>query len=112
MAGAPCPRATRGLIEHTGLAGDMGRFRTPSLRNVALTPPYMHDGSVLTLETAIAHYALGGRAAGQGARSPLASPLVGGFVISQQESADLIALLESLTDRAFVENTAFHSPFR
>ena len=106
------PEGNQGLIEHTGLAGDMGRFRTPSLRNVALTPPYMHDGSVLTLEAAIAHYAQGGRAAGQGTRSPLASPLVVGFVITQQESADLIAFLESLTDRGFVENTAFHSPFR
>jgi len=107
------PDGNRGLIDHTGVAADMGRFRTPSLRNVALTPPYMHDGTVLTLEAAIEHYAAGGRAARQnGTPSPLTSPLIRGFALDAAETADLIAFLESLTDREFVENEAFGSPFR
>ena len=106
------PEGNQGLIEHTGEAADMGRFRTPSLRNVALTPPYMHDGTILTLEAVIDHYATGGRAARDGSPSPLASPLVRGFDITDAERADLIAFLESLTDRGFVENAALASPFR
>jgi cytochrome c peroxidase len=106
------PEGNQGLIEHTALAADMGRFRTPSLRNVALTPPYMHDGSILTLEEVIAHYAAGGRAALHGAASPLADPLVAGFAISGKETADLVAFLESLSDPVFLANEELHSPFR
>ena len=50
------------MFELTGRARDMGRFKAPSLRNVALTAPYMHDGSIPTLDAAIDHYAAGGRA--------------------------------------------------
>lgn len=106
------PEGNQGMIEHTGLAGDMGRFRTPSLRNVALTPPYMHDGSILTLEEVIAHYAAGGRAALHGVASPLADPLVTGFAVTPQETADLVAFLESLTDPIFLADGELQSPFR
>ena len=54
------PAADRGLIDKTGRPADMGSFRAPTLRNVAVTAPYMHDGSVPTLEAAIAHYATRG----------------------------------------------------
>ena len=47
------PAISPGLIEQPGLAADMGRFRVPSLRNVAMTAPYFHDGSAPTLERAI-----------------------------------------------------------
>ncbi|MEM1313232.1 MAG: MbnH family di-heme enzyme, partial [Pseudomonadota bacterium] len=60
------PPGGLGLYEFTGTPSDMGRFRTPSLRNVALTAPYMHDGSVATLEEAIRHYAAGGRTLPEG----------------------------------------------
>jgi cytochrome c peroxidase len=106
------PEGNQGMIEHTGLARDMGRFRTPSLRNVALTPPYMHDGSILTLEEMIAHYAAGGRAALHGAASPLTDPLVSGFVITPEETADLLAFLDSLTDPVFLADESLQSPFR
>lgn len=109
--GAPAA-GERGLAEHSGLPEDRGRFRTPSLRNVALTAPYMHDGSLDTLEAVLAHYAAGGEAARRGRRSPLTSPLVAGFALSDAEAADLIAFLESLTDRAFVEDPRFTTPFR
>src|ERR1700691_1693958 len=51
----------RGLFEQTGKTGDMGKFQAPSLRNVAVTAPYMHDGSLATLDEVIQHYAAGGR---------------------------------------------------
>lgn len=102
----------RGLMEVTGRPEDMGRFRTPTLRNVAVTAPYMHDGSVPTLEAVIDHYAAGGRAALHGARSPLASERVRGFSLSATERADLLEFLHSLTDPDFLENPAIASPYR
>lgn len=101
------PEDNRGTYEHTGAASDMGRFRAPTLRNIALTGPYMHDGSLMNLEEVIAHYAAGGRARG----NPLKSPLLSGFEISAAETADLLAFLESLTDRGFVTDPRFESPW-
>jgi cytochrome c peroxidase len=49
-----------GIYQHTGRLADAGKFKTPSLRNVALTAPYMHDGSVARLEEVLDHYAAGG----------------------------------------------------
>jgi cytochrome c peroxidase len=106
-----------GLREVTGRAEDEGKFRTPSLRNVALTAPYMHDGSVPTLREVLAHYAAGGRTVstgphrGVGARNPNKSPLVAGFVLSEDEIRDVIAFLESLTDERFVTDPRFSDPF-
>jgi cytochrome c peroxidase len=50
----------RGIYEYTGKTEDIGKFRVPTLRNIALTAPYMHDGSLRTLEEVIDHYAAGG----------------------------------------------------
>lgn len=111
------PPGGEGLHEHTGEPADMGQFRAPSLRNVAVTAPYMHDGSVPTLRAAIAHYAAGGRtipagpAAGIGARNPWKSPFVNGFRITEREVADLIAFLESLTDEGFLTDPAHADPW-
>lgn len=55
------PAPNTGLLEHTGRPEDMGRFRAPTLRNVEVTAPYMHDGSIATLDEVIDHYAAGGR---------------------------------------------------
>jgi cytochrome c peroxidase len=96
---------TGGLGEQTGLANQRGAFRTPSLRNVALTAPYMHDGSMPTLDAVIDHYARGGRA-----RSPNTSPLLRGFRLSPRERADLIAFLESLTDTALTTDPRLAPP--
>ena len=90
----------------------MGRFRTPSLRNVAVTAPYMHDGSIGTLGEVIDHYAGGGCSALAGHRSPLTSPLIIGFNLDSKEKADLIAFLEALTDHSFLSNPEIQSPFR
>ncbi|MCY1033083.1 di-heme enzyme, partial [Corallococcus sp. BB11-1] len=106
------PATDPGLIELTGRAEDMGRFRAPSLRNVAVTAPYMHDGSLETLSDVLDHYAAGGlaRAANGGAASPLQSPFVRGFTLTPGEKADVIAFLESLTDTEFLNDPRFADP--
>jgi cytochrome c peroxidase len=100
------PLDNEGLYVFTGNAEDMGAFRTPSLRNVGVTAPYMHDGSIATLPEVIDHYARGGRA-----RSPLTSVLVGGFSLDDQEVTDLVAFLESLTDETFLHDPRFADPW-
>lgn len=110
------PANNPGLIGSTGQAADMGRFRTPSLRNVAVSAPYMHDGSIGTLSGVIDHYAAGGRSIragperGVGAANPYKSGFVKGFRLSARDKADLIAFLESLTDHAFLANPAHADP--
>ncbi|MEO0800010.1 MAG: di-heme enzyme, partial [Pseudomonadota bacterium] len=106
------PAGVKGLIDYTGLVGDMGKFKTPSLRNVAVTAPYMHDGSVKTLNGVLSHYEAGGRSAALGRRSPLTSPRIRKFKLTTQERKDLIAFLNSLTDEEFLNASRFQSPFR
>ncbi|MBL8940665.1 MAG: di-heme enzyme [Archangium sp.] len=106
------PAGNAGLIEVTGRAGDMGRFRAPSLRNATVTGPYMHDGSIATLRDVITHYAQGGRSKRQtGMFSPLQSDLVRGFTLSAQETEDLLAFLAALTDDEFLTKPELASPF-
>jgi cytochrome c peroxidase len=106
------PASDTGLADLTGDPADMGKFRVPSLRNVAVTAPYMHDGSVATLGDAVDAYAAGGRSARlRGKPSPLRDPLVSGFSITPEEKADLVAFLESLTDRGFLSDPRFSDPF-
>ncbi len=102
------PMGNQGLIEHTGEPSDMGRFKAPTLRNIEVTAPYMHDGSIETLEEVIDFYAAGGRGAGQ--QNPYKDPLITGFEISQQEKIDLMAFLRALTDRSVLENPRFAAP--
>jgi cytochrome c peroxidase len=112
------PPAALGLSEFTGLNEDRGKFRTPSLRNVAVTGPYMHDGSIATIDEVIAHYEAGGQTiesgpyAGNGRNNPNRNPLVVGFTLTPQEKIDLIAFLESLTDEEFLRNPKFANPWR
>ncbi|MBN9022006.1 MAG: di-heme enzyme [Rhizobiales bacterium] len=111
------PAGGRGLYEFTSRAEDMGRFRTPSLRNVGVTAPYMHDGSIETLEEVIRHYAAGGRTiadgphAGVGNDSPYLDGFMVGFYVSDADVADLVAFLESLTDETLVDDPAFSDPW-
>lgn len=112
------PRGNTGIHEITGNPEDMGRFRPPSLRNITLTAPYMHDGSIATLEEVILFYADGGRwiatgeYAGDGRLNPYKSGFVPGFEISEQELADLVAFLQSLTDEQFIQEARFSDPFK
>jgi cytochrome c peroxidase len=102
------PIESRGLIEFTGRAEDMGKFKAPTLRNIAKTAPYMHDGSIATLADVVEHYAQGGRTigggphAGVGSASPHKSGLVTGFNISDEDKRALVSFLESLTDEDFL----------
>jgi cytochrome c peroxidase len=80
------------------LDGLEGAWRTPSLRNVALTPPYMHDGALATLEDVIWHYNTGGRAA-TGERVGVPAAQLKPIGLSAAEIADLVAFLESLTGK-------------
>jgi len=111
------PDHGHGRFEVTGLEEDMGRFRTPTLRNVELTGPYYHDGSGATLADVIANYAAGGRHVisgpnpGDGRDNPHKSDLVRGFEISEQEALDLEAFLRSLTDWEMIEDPAFADPW-
>ncbi len=112
------PTGNQGLYEFTNEPFDMGKFRAPTLRNIALTAPYMHDGSMATLrEVIVDHYAKGGRLipdgpfAGNGADSPYVDTLLFGFQVTDQEVDDLLAFFDSLTDWSFVCNTEYSDPF-
>lgn len=82
-------------------SADVGKFKVPTLRNVALTWPYMHDGHLPDLAAVMDHYNAGGKG------HPLQSPLVRPLGLNENEKADLIRFLEGLTDRHFIENPAF-----
>ncbi|WP_018693343.1 methanobactin export MATE transporter MbnM [Algicola sagamiensis] len=111
------PENNTGIFEVTNEADDMGKFRPPTLRNIELTAPYMHDGSIATLDAVIDFYAAGGRNVtsgpyqGDGRYNPFKSDFVKGFSISTQEKQDLKAFLLSLTDRDFINNPRFSNPF-
>jgi cytochrome c peroxidase len=111
------PADNTGLYDMTGMPRDMGRFKAPTLRNIAVTAPYMHDGSVATLEEVLTHYERGGRLvatgekAGDGRLSPYKSEFVRGFDISDEERADLIAFLHALTDTTVLQNPQLSDPF-
>jgi cytochrome c peroxidase len=110
------PPGNGGLFEFTGDPRDQGKFRVPTLRNIALTAPYMHDGSLATLEEVVDHYTAGGTEtldgplAGDGRTNPNKSPLVRPFTVTPQERADMVAFLESLTDETFVTDPRFAPP--
>jgi cytochrome c peroxidase len=110
------PPNNTGVYELTHQPKDMGRFKAPTLRNIALTAPYMHDGSIATLEEAIDHYQAGGRTinkgkwAGVGSKNPYKSEFIPGFKLTSPEKSDLLAFLDSLTDREFINNPVFADP--
>jgi cytochrome c peroxidase len=95
---ADVPPHQAGLAAQTGRAQDLGRWRVPSLRNVTMTAPYMHDGSVATLEAVLDVYEAGGRGAGR--ESPLKSPAIQPVTLREQDRADLLAFFAALRDSA------------
>jgi len=110
------PPGNRGVYEISGRPEDMGAFRAPSLRNVAVTAPYMHDGSLKTLAEVVRTYAAGGRLtrhgplAGDGRRNPYKSELIGSIRLSPREQAELVAFLKTLTDERFLHDPRFADP--
>ena len=96
-----------GVYAVSGKQKDMGAFRAPSLRNVALTAPYMHDGSINTLEEVVDTYAAGGSLKitgihkGDGRANPWKRETVSGFEITAGEKEALVAFLRTLTSTRF-----------
>lgn len=111
------PEPNRGVFELTANPADMGAFRAPTLRNIAVTAPYMHDGSIATLQQVVDFYAEGGRVigdgplAGDGRATPFKDPLITGITLTEAEKADLVAFLGTLTDRRFLTRKDLSDPF-
>lgn len=111
------PTPNTGVEAVTKRPEDMGRFKAPSLRNVALTAPYMHDGSIATLEEVLDHYIAGGRTiasgphAGNGNQNPYKDPLIVKLTVTPEERSDVIEFLKSLTDNDFLSNPAYADPW-
>lgn len=112
------PLGGQGIYENTNIASDMGRMRTPTLRNIMVTAPYFHDGSAATLDDVLDHYAAAGRTiasgpnAGVGAANPYKDSLIVGFTLSAQERADMHAFFESLTDQVFLTDPRLADPWQ
>lgn len=93
----------------TEYSGDRGKFKVPSLRNVALTKPYMHDGRFKTLEEVLMHYQSGVK------DSETLDPILRnnetlGIALSDQERSDILAFLLTLTDDSFIKDKRFSQP--
>jgi cytochrome c peroxidase len=99
--------ADSGRYNITGNRNDIGKFKTPTLRNIEFTAPYMHDGRFKTLLECINHYNVGVK------EHPNASPLLTTLPkgrMSAQDVSDLIAFLKTLSDYEFVNNPDFQDP--
>lgn len=96
--------ADSGRIRLTYKEEDRALFKVPSLRNVSISSPYMHDGSFNSLEQVIEHYNKGGNAHKH--KSPLIRPLH----LSSKEQKNLLAFLQSLTDESIAKNPSFSNP--
>jgi cytochrome c peroxidase len=113
----PYPWPNLGIYGQTKKLSDVGKFKTPSLRNVALAAPYMHDGSVATLEQVLDHYAAGGRTiatgpyAGRGHDNPYRDARMTGIALTPQNRLDLLAFLRSLTDVELTCDARFKNPW-
>ena len=112
------PAPNTGLHQSTRRRADIGKFRVPTLRNIAVTAPYMHDGSIQTLDEVLDHYADGGRTilkgpyAGVGAANSNKSIFLPGFNATPEERDDLIEVLKSLTDSALLADPRFSDPWK
>jgi cytochrome c peroxidase len=92
-----------GRFRLTGMEEDKALFKVPSLRNIAITAPYMHDGSLASLEEVVRHYVSGGK------DHPHKSELIKPLDLTLEEQRDLAAFLRSLTDESFIQNPLFRS---
>ena len=111
------PANDQGLYEISNNNIDKGKFRVPSLKNVLLTAPYAHDGSIETIDQLIEAYARGGRLIqsnennGDGYKNKHKSPLIKGFTLSTDERIELIEFLNALTDTSYLRNKLLMNPF-
>lgn len=111
------PVYDQGLYMQTRKMADIGKFRVPTLRNLAFTAPYYHDGSGLNLKTVINDFANAGRNIqeglhkGNGIQNPYKHPFISGFSISEEDKANLAAFLLSISDSSITTNPAWQNPF-
>jgi cytochrome c peroxidase len=96
--------ADSGRARVTRVSSDNGRFKVPTLRNVALTAPYMHDGSMPDLESVVEHFSSGVK------DHPNLDPEVYSLHLTDQQKEDLVAFLGSLTDVGFIERENLGKP--
>ncbi len=89
----------------SGVYFDNGKFRVPTLRNIEMTAPYMHDGRFETLEEVLDHYSAGGHDVEN------EDPNIRPFTLTETQKQDMISFLKTLTDTTFIKNPAFKSPF-
>lgn len=99
-----------GRMAATDNPAHRGQFKVTSLRNIALTAPYMHDGRFSTLEEVIDHYNEGLHSSST-LDPALAATMSTGLMLSEEDKADLINFLHTLTDPGLAEEEAFSSPF-
>jgi cytochrome c peroxidase len=92
-------------LKDNGLLPEGGRFKAPTLRNIAITAPYMHDGRLPKLDAVLDHYSSGGK------HSPTQDELIRGFPLTPQDRADLLAFLQSLTDRELLRDPRYSDPW-
>ncbi len=102
----------KGLGARTGVAWHMGRFKTPSLRNIAVTAPYMHDGRFATLEQVVDFYATGVHTTSPTLDVHMEPWVQGKVLLSTQDRLDLLAFLRTLTDETFLLDPGTTAPER
>lgn len=111
------PAYDNGIKQYTKKPIDDGKFKIPSLRNVMITAPYMHDGSVANISEVIDIYAAGGRNItsgkdrGDGRKNKLKSNQIKGFELAIEEKQELLNFLQTLTDSTIFKNPKFQNPF-
>lgn len=101
----------KGRMEVTGNPSDLGKFKVPSTRNVEFSFPYMHDGSIPSLDSLIEFYNFGGHPGPDNNVDPNMKAAGVGRNWSQQQKLDLIEFLRTMTDYEFLENPAYSDPF-
>ena len=99
-----------GREEVTGLISDRAKFKVPSLRNIELTAPYMHDGRFQTLEEVIDHYNTGIKTSASVDPAILNTQSTG-LLLTEQDKIDLVNFLKTLTDQSFINNPDYSDPF-
>jgi cytochrome c peroxidase len=95
----------------TGHASENGKFRIPTLRNIAATAPYMHDGRFKTLEEVIDFYSEGVKASAN-IDSKMEFAHQGGAHLTTKEKQSIVAFLKTMTDSSFISNPEFGNPFK
>jgi cytochrome c peroxidase len=94
------PFTDLGLGYVSGNSNDNGKFRTPSLRNIEYTSPYMHDGRFISLEEVVNHYNSGGNYSST--VDPLMKKIGIGLQLTNEEKQDLVSFLKTLSDENFI----------